>query len=55
METNEIKIIKDYAEDMIDLFNQSDSMKEGEELYLSREKIYVNKKDFEKLRKILQI
>lgn len=54
LEDKQIKIIRNYADEMINLFNETDMVKEGESIYLETEKIRVNKKDFERIKNLLK-
>ncbi|MFZ2186138.1 MAG: hypothetical protein WAV43_04770 [Streptococcus parauberis] len=54
LEDKQIKIIRNYAEEMINLFNETDMVKEGESIYLETENIRVNKKDFERIKNLLK-
>ena len=51
LDEKEIKLLRDYVDDMIKLFGERDMIQEGEALYLSTEEIYVTRQDFEILRK----
>ena len=51
----ELEILKNYVEEMLRLFEESDMVKEDETLYLSGERLEVSKKDFKALKKKLQI
>lgn len=54
LEDKQIKIIRNYADEMINLFNETDMIKEGESIYLETENIRVNKKDFERIKNLLK-
>ena len=54
LEDKQIKIIRHYADEMINLFNETDMVKEGESIYLETENIRVNKKDFERIKNLLK-
>lgn len=54
LEDKQIKIIRNYADEMINLFNETDMVKEGEFIYLETENIRVNKKDFERIKNLLK-
>lgn len=54
LDEKEIKLLRDYVDDMIKLFGERDMIQEGEALYLSTEEIYVTRQDFEILRKKLR-
>ena len=54
LDEKEIKLLRDYVDDMIKLFGERDMIQEGETLYLSTEEIYVTRQDFEILRKKLR-
>lgn len=54
LEDKQIKIIRNYADEMINLFNEIDMVKEGESIYLETENIRVNKKDFERIKNLLK-
>ncbi len=54
LEDKQIKIIRNYADEMINLFNETDMVKEGESIYLETENIRVNKKDFERIKNLLK-
>ena len=49
----ELEILKNYVEEMLMLFEESDMVKEDETLYLSGERLEVSKKDFKALKKKL--
>ena len=49
----ELEILKNYVEEMLRLFEESDMVKEDETLYLSGERLKVSKKDFKALKKKL--
>lgn len=49
----ELEILKNYVEEMLRLFEESDMVKEDETLYLSGERLEVSKKDFKALKKKL--
>lgn len=54
LEDKQIKIIRNYADEMINLFNETDMVKEWESIYLETENIRVNKKDFERIKNLLK-
>lgn len=54
LEDKQIKIIRNYADEIINLFNETDMVKEGESIYLETENIRVNKKDFERIKNLLK-
>ena len=47
LDEKEIKLLRDYVDDMIKLFGERDMIQEGEALYLSTEEIYVTGHAFE--------
>lgn len=53
LDDKEIKIIRNYTDEMISLFNEKDMIQEGESIYLITEDIYVTREELQKLKKVI--